>query len=49
MRLFVVVCRWLFQQLVLTLEYIHRKDVSHRDIKLENTLLQVCVRPSPAY
>jgi len=35
-------CRWFFQQLVLTMEYFHRRGVAHRDIKLENTLLKVC-------
>jgi len=32
--------RWFFQQLVLTMEYFHRRGVAHRDIKLENTLLK---------
>lgn len=31
--------RWLFQQLVVGLDYIHRKGVANRDIKLENTLV----------
>jgi serine/threonine protein kinase len=34
-------CRWFFQQLILAVEYCHRKGVANRDIKLENTLLQV--------
>jgi hypothetical protein len=33
--------RWFFQQLVLTMEYFHRRNIAHRDIKLENTLLKV--------
>jgi hypothetical protein len=44
---FVCVCvhqpgRWFLQQLVLTMEYFHRRSIAHRDIKLENALLQVC-------
>jgi hypothetical protein len=35
------VCRWFLQQLVLTMEYFHRRNIAHRDIKLENTLLKV--------
>lgn len=31
--------RWFFQQLVLGMDYCHRKGVMSRDIKLENTLL----------
>ena len=31
--------RWFFQQLVLGMDYCHRKGVCNRDIKLENTLL----------
>ncbi|KIZ01211.1 ser/thr protein kinase [Monoraphidium neglectum] len=31
--------RWFFQQVVLAFDYCHRKGVSNRDIKLENTLL----------
>lgn len=37
------VARWFFQQLVLGLDYCHKRGVANRDIKLENTLLQVCV------
>ncbi len=33
--------RWFFQQLVIGLDYCHRKGVVNRDIKLENTLLQM--------
>eukprot|EP00879_Flechtneria_rotunda_P000411 GHRR01000505.1.p1 GENE.GHRR01000505.1~~GHRR01000505.1.p1 ORF type:complete len:321 (+),score=76.98 GHRR01000505.1:171-1133(+) len=33
--------RWFFQQLVLAVDYCHRRGVANRDIKLENTLLQV--------
>ncbi|KAL6762692.1 kinase-like domain-containing protein [Haematococcus lacustris] len=32
--------RWFLQQLVLALEYCHAKEVVHRDIKLENVLLE---------
>ncbi|KAJ9526452.1 hypothetical protein QJQ45_009926 [Haematococcus lacustris] len=32
--------RWFFQQLVLALEYCHTKGVVHRDVKLENVVLQ---------
>ena len=38
-----VSCRWIFQQLMVTLDYLHAKGVSHRDIKLENTLTAVRV------
>ncbi|GMH36943.1 hypothetical protein BSKO_04816 [Bryopsis sp. KO-2023] len=31
--------RWLFQQLIMGLDYIHRQGVVNRDIKLENTLV----------
>lgn len=31
--------RWFFQQLILGMDYCHRKGVMSRDIKLENTLL----------
>lgn len=33
--------RWFFQQLVIGLDYCHRRGVVNRDIKLENTLLQM--------
>ncbi|KAJ9524838.1 hypothetical protein QJQ45_003025 [Haematococcus lacustris] len=33
--------RWFLQQLVIGLDYCHRKGVVNRDIKLENTLLQM--------
>lgn len=33
--------RWFFQQLLLAVDYCHKKGVGIRDIKLENTLLQV--------
>lgn len=32
--------RWFFQQLILALDYCHRRGVANRDIKLENCLLQ---------
>ncbi|GFH19807.1 protein kinase domain-containing protein [Haematococcus lacustris] len=32
--------RWFIQQLVLSLDYMHRKGIANRDIKLENCLLQ---------
>lgn len=31
--------RFYFQQLILTVDYCHRKDICHRDIKLENLCL----------
>lgn len=31
--------RWLFQQLILTMDYCHKKGIMNRDIKLENILL----------
>jgi hypothetical protein len=37
----IISCRWFFQQLILAVDYCHRKGVANRDIKLENTLLQV--------
>lgn len=33
--------RWFFQQLIIGVEYCHKRGVANRDIKLENTLLQV--------
>ncbi|GBF93316.1 sulfur stress regulator [Raphidocelis subcapitata] len=33
--------RWFFQQLLLAVDYCHKKGVGIRDVKLENTLLQV--------
>lgn len=32
--------RWFFQQLILAVDYCHRKGVANRDIKLDNLLLQ---------
>ena len=40
-RLREAAARWFFQQLVLALDYIHKKGVVVRDVKLENALLQV--------
>jgi serine/threonine protein kinase len=37
--------RWFFQQLILALDYCHKKGVANRDMKLENTLLDGS--PSP--
>lgn len=34
------VARWFFQQLIMAVDYCHRRGVANRDIKLENTLLQ---------
>ncbi len=39
-RLREAAARWFFQQLVLALDYIHKKGVVVRDVKLENALLQ---------
>lgn len=40
-RLREAAARWFFQQLIIGLDYCHRRGVVNRDIKLENTLLQV--------
>ncbi len=40
-RLKEAAARWFFQQLIIGLDYCHRRGVVNRDIKLENTLLQV--------
>jgi serine/threonine-protein kinase SRK2 len=40
-RLKEAVARWFFQQLVIGCDYCHKRGVANRDIKLENTLLQV--------
>ena len=37
--------RWFFQQLIIGMDYSHRKGVVNRDIKLENTLLDGSKRP----
>jgi serine/threonine protein kinase len=39
--LLLLVARWFFQQLILAVDYCHKKGVANRDIKLENTLLAV--------
>jgi serine/threonine-protein kinase SRK2 len=33
------VCRWYFQQLIVALDFCHKKNIGHRDLKLENLLL----------
>lgn len=40
-RLKEAVARWFFQQLIIGTDYCHKRGVANRDIKLENTLLQV--------
>lgn len=40
-RLAEKIARWFFQQLVIAVDYCHKKGVANRDIKLENTLLQL--------
>jgi len=40
-RLKEAVARWFFQQLIIGADYCHKRGVANRDIKLENTLLQV--------
>mmetsp|Transcript_40234 Transcript_40234/g.89327 ORF Transcript_40234/g.89327 Transcript_40234/m.89327 type:complete len:381 (-) Transcript_40234:812-1954(-) len=40
-RLKEAVARWFFQQLIIGVDYCHKRGVANRDIKLENTLLQV--------
>ena len=37
--------RWFFQQLIIAIDYTHRRGVANRDIKLENTLLDGSPRP----
>ena len=37
--------RWFFQQLVVALDYCHRKGVINRDVKLENTLIHWARKP----
>lgn len=37
--------RWFFQQLIVGLDYCHKMGVVNRDIKLENTLLDLSPRP----
>eukprot|EP00884_Botryococcus_braunii_P001785 jgi/Botrbrau1/11607/Bobra.247_1s0021.1 len=39
------VARWFFQQLIVALDYCHKKGVVNRDIKLENTLLDGSKKP----
>jgi serine/threonine-protein kinase SRK2 len=33
------VCRWYFQQLIVALDFCHKKGIGHRDLKLDNLLL----------
>jgi hypothetical protein len=45
-------CRWFFQQLVLTMEYFHRRGISHRDIKVgqgvgDALMMELAVRLVP--
>ncbi len=40
-RLNEVAARFLFQQLIIAVDYCHRQGVYNRDIKLQNTLLMV--------
>jgi serine/threonine-protein kinase SRK2 len=37
--------RWFFQQLIVALDYCHRKGVINRDVKLENTLIHWARKP----
>jgi serine/threonine protein kinase len=39
------VCRWFFQQLIAALDYLHCMGVAHRDVKIENILLNTSPRP----
>ena len=37
--------RWFFQQLIIAIDFVHKKGVVNRDIKLENTLLDSSPKP----
>jgi serine/threonine-protein kinase SRK2 len=37
--------RWFFQQLIVATDYIHQMELANRDIKLENTLLDLSPKP----
>jgi len=37
--------RWLFQQLILAVDYCHKKGIANRDIKLQNLLLTISNAP----
>lgn len=39
--------RWLFQQLILAVEYCHKMNICNRDIKLDNILLDKSTRGRP--
>ena len=39
-RLKEAVARWFFQQLIIGVDYCHKRGIANRDIKLENMLLQ---------
>ena len=39
--------RWLFQQLILAVDYCHKMGVSNRDIKLDNILLDKSTKGRP--
>jgi len=41
--------RWLFQQLVLAVDYCHQIGISNRDIKLDNILLDKSIRGRPTW
>lgn len=34
-------CKWFFRQLVTAVSYMHSKDLAHRDLKLENILINM--------
>lgn len=41
--------RWLFQQLIFGVDYIHRLNICNRDIKLDNILLDKSLRGQPEW